>query len=112
MSVLQFKEISKVYPTGTVALETVSFAIQEGELVSFVGPSGCGKSTIFRIVAGLEAPSAGDVSVLGGSVETARRANAISYVFQDPTLMPWRTVRDNVSLPLRLRNKSAKEQAA
>lgn len=112
MPILQFDDLSKVYPSGTTALSDVNFSIDAGELVSFVGPSGCGKSTIFRIVAGLEQASSGKVSVLSGSVDAARRSNAISCVFQDPTLMPWASILDNVSLPLRLRKRPVREQVA
>jgi NitT/TauT family transport system ATP-binding protein len=77
------------------ALAPVDLEIAEGSFVALVGPSGCGKSTLLRIVAGLEPASAGEVIV--------RDRERIAYVFQDAQLLPWRTVADNVALPLELR---------
>ncbi len=88
--------IGKRFRNGTVALETVSLEIVDGSFVSLLGPSGCGKSTLLRIIAGLAPPSSGRV------VARTDLAKRIGFVFQEPTLMPWATVRDNVSLPLRL----------
>jgi NitT/TauT family transport system ATP-binding protein len=79
------------------ALSEVSFAVRPGEFVSIVGPSGCGKSTMLSIIAGLEPPTAGRVCV-GGSPVTGPRRD-ISVVFQDPVLLPWRRVVENVLLP-------------
>jgi NitT/TauT family transport system ATP-binding protein len=96
--------VSKAYANGTVALRNVSFQVQTGEFISLVGPSGCGKSTILRIVAGLGPISAGQVLVAGLPPERARREREdMAFVFQDATLLPWRTVLKNVELPLQLR---------
>jgi NitT/TauT family transport system ATP-binding protein len=96
--------VSKAYANGTVALRNVSFQVQTGEFISLVGPSGCGKSTILRIVAGLGPISAGQVLVAGVPPERARREREdMAFVFQDATLLPWRTVLKNVELPLQLR---------
>ena len=81
--------VGKRFADGTAALAGVDLAVAPGELVSVVGPSGCGKSTLLRIAAGLEAATEGTVRV---------RAERIGYVFQDPTLLPWRTVQGNVEL--------------
>jgi NitT/TauT family transport system ATP-binding protein len=84
---------------GVLALDGVSLAVQPGEFVSLLGPSGCGKSTVLRLVAGLDDPSSGQVR------SPARQHSAdaaTAFVFQEPTLMPWATVVDNVALPLRL----------
>jgi NitT/TauT family transport system ATP-binding protein len=86
---LVFDGVSKRFADGTVALEAVSFSVRAGELVSVVGPSGCGKSTLLRITAGLERATAGEVRLAEGN---------LGYVFQDATLLPWRTVRSNVEL--------------
>jgi NitT/TauT family transport system ATP-binding protein len=86
---LGFGGVSMVFPNGTHALKDVSFTVRWAELVAIVGPSGCGKSTLLRVASGLERASAGDVSVGG---------NQLGYVFQDPTLLPWRTVQGNVEL--------------
>jgi NitT/TauT family transport system ATP-binding protein len=88
--------VRKVFRNGMVALDGVDLAVSKGAFVSLLGPSGCGKSTLLRIIAGLAEPSSGTVrgrGALGGRV---------SFVFQEPTLMPWATVWDNVCLPLRL----------
>lgn len=99
---LTLSGVSKVYDNGTVAVRDANLRIREGELLSFVGPSGCGKSTLFRLIAGLGQPSEGTIDILGGTPEEARRDGGVSYVFQDATLMPWSSVLDNVTLPLKL----------
>lgn len=86
---LKFDRVSMVYPDGTEATRDVSFSVKPGEFVTIVGPSGCGKSTLLRIASGLLDPT-------GGSVEVDRQR--LGYVFQDATLMPWRTVQGNVEL--------------
>jgi NitT/TauT family transport system ATP-binding protein len=82
------------------ALEEVSVAIPEGGLVTMLGPSGCGKSTLLRAIADLVPPSAGRIGVLGKTPGQARQARDFAFVFQDATLLPWRTALDNVRLPL------------
>src|SRR5437764_697651 len=86
---------------GTVAaLRSVSFSIAQGGFLTIVGPSGCGKSTLLRVMAGLITPISGAVGVLGEAPGVARRRRDIGFVFQDPALLPWRSVMDNVRLPL------------
>ncbi len=87
--------VAKQYRGGTLALAGVSLDVQPGSFVSLLGPSGCGKSTLLRLVAGLDTPSA-------GRVERPGDGQAIGFVFQEPTLMPWGTALANVALPLRL----------
>ena len=88
---------------GTVeALRNVSLDISRGDFVSLIGPSGCGKTTFLRVVAALEAPTSGTVSVNGMSPDEARKARAYGYVFQAAGLYPWRTVSANVRLPLEI----------
>ena len=89
------RDIGHVFPQGTRSLQSVSLEVGVGEFVSLVGPSGCGKSTLLRLVAGLLAPSEGTLRV--------DRAQGTGFVFQSPTLLPWRTVEDNVLLPSALR---------
>jgi NitT/TauT family transport system ATP-binding protein len=96
--VVTLQGIAKIFDSGTLALDGLNLAIRPGEFVSLLGPSGCGKSTALRIIAGLSAPTRGTVTSIAGS---ARERN-IGFVFQEPTLMPWATVFDNVFLPLRL----------
>ena len=86
---LAFDRIGMIFPDGTEALQDITFSIDKGEFVTVVGPSGCGKSTLLRIASGLLEPTA-------GSVEVDR--DSLGYVFQDATLLPWRTVRQNVDL--------------
>ncbi len=96
--------VSKVYSNGTRALGSIAFTVAEREFVTLVGPSGCGKSTLLRMVAGLGAPTSGTITVFTLSPAAARKQlGSLAFVFQDPTLMPWRTVLANVTLPLELR---------
>ncbi len=82
------------------ALDDVSLSLQAGSFLTLLGPSGCGKSTLLRVIADIVTPVAGTVRVLGGTAHAARRSRQIGFVFQDATLLPWRTVLDNVRLPL------------
>jgi NitT/TauT family transport system ATP-binding protein len=93
--------VGKTFRNGTVALANVDLSVPAGAFVSLLGPSGCGKSTLLRIIAGLAAQTSGSVT---WNDETSRRS--IGFVFQEPTLMPWATVWDNVYLPLRLSGAS------
>ena len=98
---ISVQHLSKLYATrdgGVAALERISFAIDEGAFVAVVGPSGCGKSTLLKILAGLLAPSGGSASLRGTAIQGPRRD--IGVVFQAPVLFPWRTVLDNVLLPI------------
>ncbi|WP_019155087.1 ABC transporter ATP-binding protein [Robertmurraya massiliosenegalensis] len=102
--VVSFQQVDKVYTTGTVALSQLDLSIQEGELISFLGPSGCGKSTALRMVAGLGDATKGKIEVFGQNPkEVIQKTNDLAFVFQDANLLPWRTVLDNVLLPLELR---------
>jgi NitT/TauT family transport system ATP-binding protein len=98
-ALLQALGITKTFANGTHALGPVDFSIDPGEFVSLLGPSGCGKSTLLRIVAGLLTADTGAVKWTSGAPE-------ISFVFQEPTLMPWATALDNARLPLDLKGKS------
>ena len=88
-ALLSFNNVSMTFDDGTRALDNVSFGINAGEFVTVVGPSGCGKSTLLRIASNLEANTGGTCSI---------DRKSIGYVFQDATLMPWRTVARNVEL--------------
>lgn len=86
---------------GTIsALENIDLVVGKGGFLTLLGPSGCGKSTLLRVVADIIKPSDGTATVLGGRPEEARRRRDIGFVFQDAALLPWRTVIDNVTLPL------------
>jgi NitT/TauT family transport system ATP-binding protein len=93
---------SKRYSNGTVALRDMSLDVHRGEFVSLLGPSGCGKSTALRMMAGLLEPSAGSIDWPADAKRASEHTRDVSFVFQEPTLMPWATVFDNVHLPLRI----------
>lgn len=84
------------------ALEEVSLSVGENEFISLIGPSGCGKTTLLSLVGDLISPTKGNIRVMGGSPAEARRRRQFGFVFQDPTLIPWRTVIDNIGLPLEI----------
>lgn len=92
------------------ALKDVSLDIGKGDFVSFIGPSGCGKTTFLRCIAGLETPTAGEITVNGMSPDEARRARAYGYVFQAAGLYPWRTIGGNIRLPLEIMGYSKADQ--
>jgi NitT/TauT family transport system ATP-binding protein len=107
--VVSLRGVGKVFSNGTVALEALDLDVRRGEFLSLLGPSGCGKSTALRIIAGLGDASAGTIAWPQGR---AGGAHDIGFVFQEPTLMPWASVFDNVWLPLRLGGRSRKDAAA
>jgi NitT/TauT family transport system ATP-binding protein len=94
-TIVSLRGVSKTYASGVQALAQFDLDVRAGEFVSILGPSGCGKSTALRIVAGLSAASSGHVEWPSGEAQ-------IGFVFQDPTLMPWASVANNVALPLKL----------
>jgi NitT/TauT family transport system ATP-binding protein len=98
---LSFEGVRLTFPDGTEALEEIDLTIRRGEFVSIVGPSGCGKSTLLRLASGLLAPSAGTIT---------REDGELGYVFQDATLLPWRTVAANVGLLAELGGRSKRER--
>lgn len=105
---LELAGVGKRFASGVQALDGIDLTLTAGEFLVLLGPSGCGKSTLLRIVAGLDAPSAG---TRGWSGEPPTPGQ-IGYVFQDPTLMPWATALGNVMLPLRLRGVPEAEALA
>jgi NitT/TauT family transport system ATP-binding protein len=105
---VSLRTVTKVYESGVAALGPFDLDVRKGEFVSLLGPSGCGKSTALRLIAGLSAPTSGSVGVAQRS-GAARGAHAIGFVFQEPTLMPWTSVRENVRLPLKLAHAPAAE---
>ena len=94
------------------ALKDVSLTINKGDFVSFIGPSGCGKTTLLRVIADLESPTGGLVTVNGITPDEARKSRAYGYVFQAAGLYPWRTIGGNVRLPLEIMGYSKTEMAA
>ena len=99
---IRLARASKRYSNGTVALRDMSLDVRRGEFVSLLGPSGCGKSTALRMMAGLLEPSAGAIEWPADEKRASEHTRDVSFVFQEPTLMPWATVFDNVHLPLRI----------
>ncbi|WP_374843933.1 ABC transporter ATP-binding protein [Brucella haematophila] len=112
-TVIDIKDLSLIFETndGPVhALSNINLAIQRGEFVSFIGPSGCGKTTLMRVVADLEQPTSGSVTVNGKTPANARLDRSYGYVFQAAALFPWRTIEDNISLPLEIMGYSRTER--
>src|SRR5258708_16755043 len=108
---VSLRGVTKVYDNGITALGPLDLDVRRGEFVSLLGPSGCGKSTALRLIAGLSAASAGVVGV-SHRTDEARAGHSIGFVFQEPTLMPWTSVRENVRLPLKLAHAPAAEADA
>ncbi|MBF6595036.1 MAG: ABC transporter ATP-binding protein [Thermaceae bacterium] len=102
--------VSMVFQAGTVALKEASLEIGSGEFISLIGPSGCGKTTLLRLLADLIQPTSGAIRVGGKTPQEARKSRAYGYVFQAPTLMEWRTVLQNVMLPLEVMGFSPTER--
>ena len=100
---LRLSGISKSFSNGVTALAGIDLTIRPGEFVSLLGPSGCGKSTLLKLIANLSPPSSGIIDWPQSTYDVMGTAEpALSFVFQEPTLLPWRTVTDNVYLPLLL----------
>jgi len=92
------------------ALSDVNLDVEQGDFVSFIGPSGCGKTTFLRVIADLEKPTGGTISVNGQTPEEARKSRAYGYVFQAASLLPWRTIERNIALPLEIMGVGKSEQ--
>ena len=100
-NVLTMNHVEKTFNGNVVALKDMNLRVDEGDFISLLGPSGCGKSTALRLIAGLIHPTTGNIRWTGG-----QSADDLGIVFQEPTLMPWATVAQNVWLPFRLRGQS------
>ncbi|QHJ01435.1 ATP-binding cassette domain-containing protein [Xylophilus rhododendri] len=108
MSGLSIQHVSKSFALdgrAVPALSDVSLALEAGQFGALIGPSGCGKSTLLRMVADVFSPTAGQILVDGAAPRQARLAHQIGFVFQEATLLPWRSVLDNVRLPLEMLGK-------
>ena len=119
-SLVSVRDISMIYrtrdPSGaalqTIALQDANLEIKAGEFISLIGPSGCGKTTLLRLLADLIQPTSGTLSIGGKTAQQAREARAYGYVFQAPALFEWRTVQQNVMLPLEIMGFSKAERVA
>jgi NitT/TauT family transport system ATP-binding protein len=110
MSILEIAGVSKTFPGGTVALQATDLSVQENDFLTILGPSGCGKSTLLRMVAGLDTPSSGSIT-LGGQPVSGPGADR-GMVFQSYTLFPWLTVLQNVCFGLREKGMPLQQQHA
>ena len=102
-TVIQTQNLDLTFQTndGPVhALKGINLDVEKGEFVSLIGPSGCGKTTLLRVIADLETPTGGSVSVNGMTPAEARQNRAYGYVFQAAALLPWRTIAGNIAVPL------------
>ena len=99
---LNMSHVEKTFAGDVVALRDMNLSVQEGDFISLLGPSGCGKSTALRLISNLMHPTAGTIRWVGGQ----QGADDLGVVFQEPTLMPWATVAQNVWLPFRLQGKT------
>src|SRR5712691_8706820 len=102
LPIVALRDVAKTFANGTRALDRLDLAVRPGEFLSLLGPSGCGKSTALRLIAGLSEPTRGTIT-WQSDASAPRRGHDIGFVFQEPTLMPWATVENNVALPLKLR---------
>lgn len=107
---VEFSRVNKTYGSAAPVLDGIDLTIAKEEFVTLIGPSGCGKSTILKLISGLTLPTGGTLRVDGMAPKDARET--ISYIFQDATLLPWRTVRDNVGLGLELEGLGKERRAA
>jgi NitT/TauT family transport system ATP-binding protein len=102
LPIVSLRGVGKTFASGVVALGHLDLDVRPGEFLSLLGPSGCGKSTALRIIAGLSEPTSGTIEWSGGHTGGMKARHDLGFVFQEPTLMPWTTVSENVRLPLKL----------
>ena len=114
-SVICAEKLNLIFDTndGAVhALKDIDLNVEKRDFISFIGPSGCGKTTFLRVVADLEKPSNGKITVNGKTPQDARKDRDYGYVFQAPALLQWRSISKNISLPLEIMGYSKNEQQA
>lgn len=110
---IELINITKHYESGSnklSVLNPISLSIKEGEIVSLVGPSGCGKTTLLKLIAGLEKPSTGKINIKDKSPANAIRSLAFAFNFQTPILFPWKTVMENILLPIEVNKEKFKHE--
>lgn len=118
MNAIEIKSLSKTYASkkseDRIVLDNINLKIKNGEFVSLLGPSGCGKTTLLRTIADLQSPTSGSIEVMGMSAKQARLSHKYGMVFQSPALLEWRTVAENIALPLEMlkfKKKDIKKKA-
>jgi NitT/TauT family transport system ATP-binding protein len=104
-AIVELRDVEKRYGDGPLVLDRISFAAERGDFITLIGPSGCGKSTILKLISGLNPVSAGTIVVDG--LEPSKAVEKLAFVFQEPTLLPWLTVSQNVEVPMRLHRSDA-----
>jgi NitT/TauT family transport system ATP-binding protein len=107
--VIEISGVTKVFDSdgkAVTALAEINYSVEPGSFISLLGPSGCGKTTLLRLVGGLESPTKGEIKVRGGSTTDALQSRTFGFMFQDPTLLPWRTVEANARLLLDVTGQS------
>ena len=112
---LAVEQVNKTFQVNNVpieALRDVTLIGERGSFTALIGPSGCGKSTLLRIIAGLETADAGKVSIAGQHPDKLRATGELGIAFQDPALLPWRTVSKNIALPLQVLSRSVRKSQA
>jgi NitT/TauT family transport system ATP-binding protein len=108
--IVEFRDVTKRFGDGPLVLDRITLSAQPREFISLIGPSGCGKSTLLRLLAGLSPINSGTLNVAGHTPQDA--AAELAFVFQEPTLLPWLNVANNVQVPLKLRSVAARERTA
>ena len=108
---LQVKNLSKYYDK-LLVLDRLNFEVKEGEFVSIIGPSGCGKTTLLKLLGGLLEPTFGTIKIEEETVSLALRQQKFGFVFQNPALLPWRTAKKNIELPLELMRRSLSQNSS
>ena len=106
--IVELRGVEKRYGDGPLVLDRVSFSAERGDFITLIGPSGCGKSTILKLISGLNPVTAGGIVVDG--LEPSKAVEKLAFVFQEPTLLPWLTVSQNVEVPMRLHRSEAKSR--
>jgi NitT/TauT family transport system ATP-binding protein len=106
LPIVELRDVDKRYGEGPLILDKISFSAKRGDFITLIGPSGCGKSTILKLISGLNPISGGRIVVDG--LEPSNAVEKLAFVFQEPTLLPWRTVAQNVEVPLRLHGSDPK----
>ena len=106
LPIIELRDVDKRYGDGPLILDKITFSAKRGDFITLIGPSGCGKSTILKLISGLNPISSGRIVVDG--LEPRNAVEKLAFVFQEPTLLPWRTVAQNVEVPLRLHGSDPK----